>query len=151
MTRRFAFACLFGSAFSCVLPAQEKADAPSQTQAAPKAQSTPEPSDDDLPEEDESLKPKVYALNPLEADRNIKVGDYYMHQGTPRGYRAAAGRFQDATRYNPSSAEAFFRLGEAEEKLKHAEKAKSAFEQVLKLAPDSKFARDARKKLGVHG
>lgn len=103
--------------------------------------------DDDLPEEDESLKPKVYPFNPLEAERNIKVGSFYMHQGTPRGYRAAVGRFQDATKYNPSSAEAFFRLGEAEEKLKHSEKAKAAFDRVTKLAPDSKLAREAKKKL----
>lgn len=108
----------------------------------------PEINPDDLPEEDDALKPKTYPFNPLESDRNIKVGEFYMRQGTPRGYRAAVGRFQDATKYNPGSAEAFLKLGEAEQKLKHSDKAKAAFEKAFKLAPaDSKIARDARKKI----
>lgn len=83
----------------------------------------------------------------MEADRDIKVGDFYMHKGTSSGYRAAAGRFGDATKYNPGSAEAFFKLGEAEQKLKHTDKAKAAFEKAVRLAaPDSKIAKDARKK-----
>lgn len=153
MTRKLALACLLGTltaGFSTAqkgqaAPAQnQEHSAPAATQQAPPAQNG---SDDDLPEEDESLKPKVYPFNPLEAERNIKVGNFYMHQGTPRGFRAAVGRFQDATRYNPSSAEAFFHLGEAEEKLKHTAKAKEAFDRVLKLAPDSKLAHEAKKKL----
>ncbi len=153
MTRKSALACLLGLLAAGFSSAQRQQAAPAQNQehgATPKAQSAPPTqngSDDDLPEEDESLKPKVYPFNPLEAERNIKVGSFYMHQGTPRGYRAAVGRFQDATKYNPSSAEAFFRLGEAEEKLKHTEKAKAAFDRVTKLAPDSKLAREAKKKL----
>jgi len=70
-----------------------------------------------------------------------------MRQRTARGYRAALGRFQDATRYNPNSAEAFFHLGEAEEKLKHRDAARAAFEKVMRLAPDSKLAHEAKKKL----
>jgi tetratricopeptide (TPR) repeat protein len=105
------------------------------------------PEEDNPPEEDASVAPKVYPLNPLESERNIKVGNFYMRQRTLRGYRAAVGRFEDATRYNPSSAEAFFRLGEAQEKLKNKEGAKAAFEKVVQLAPDSKLAREAKKKL----
>jgi tetratricopeptide (TPR) repeat protein len=120
---------------------------PSAATAAPPSD-TPDVNPDDLPEEDDSLKPKVYPFNPLESERNIKVGEFYMRQGNARGYRAAAGRFDDATKYNPSSAEAFFKLGEAQQKLKHNDKAKAAFEKAEKLAsPDSKIARDARKKL----
>lgn len=119
-------------------------------QRAPQASTHDESSSaDDLPEEDESVKPRIYPFNPLEAERNVKVGNFYMHQGNVRGYRAAVGRYEDATKYNPSSAEAFFRLGEAEEKLKHADKAKAAFQRAVKLAPDSKFGRDARKKLAA--
>jgi hypothetical protein len=119
-----------------------------KTAAPPSSSPTPDINPDDLPEEDDSLKPKVYPFNPLEAERNIKVGDFYMHQRTARGYRAAVGRFQDATKYNPGSAEAFLKLGEAEQKLKHSDKAKAAFEKAVKLAaPDSKTARDARKRM----
>ena len=71
-----------------------------------------------------------------------------MHQGKPAGYRAALGRYEAAAKYNPNSAEAFFKLGEAEEKLKNKDAARTAFEKVLQLAPDSKLARDAKKKLG---
>jgi TolA-binding protein len=99
------------------------------------------------PEEDESLKPRVYPFDPLESDRDIKIGNYYMHKGGPSGFRAALGRYEDATKYNPNSAEAFFKLGEVEEKLKNTDAAKIAFRRVLQLAPDSKFAQEAKKKL----
>ncbi len=74
-----------------------------------------------------------------------------MHQGTPRGYRAAAGRYSDATKYNPTSPEAFFKLGEAEEKLKNKDAAHSAFQKVVQVAPDSKLAHEAKKKLASKG
>ena len=93
------------------------------------------------------MAPRTYAFNPLESERNVKVGNFYMHQGTPSGYRAAAGRYSDATKYNPTSADAFFKLGEAEEKLKRKDAAKAAFERVMQIAPDSKLAKEAKKKL----
>jgi TolA-binding protein len=82
-------------------------------------------------------------LNPLESERNIKVGNQYWNK---KKYRAALSRYQDATRYNPSSAEAFFKVGEAEQKLKNKDAAKAAFQKVIDLAPDSKLAEEAKKK-----
>lgn len=163
MARRLNSSCLL-TIFSVGLaiayetqgtPGQTNAGGPAQTQdksTRDKSAEAPPTNQDDgandgLQEEDESLKPKIYPFNPLEAERNIKVGNFYMRQGDARGYRAAVGRFADATKYNPGSGEAFFRLGEAEEKLKHSDKAKAAFERVLKVAPDSKLAKDAKKKL----
>jgi len=96
------------------------------------------------PEEDESVAPEKFTLNPLESDRNIRVGNFYWHKGK---YRAALERYERATKFNPSSAEAFFKVGETEEKLNDKDAAKIAFQKVIQLAPDSKFARDARKKL----
>lgn len=96
------------------------------------------------PEEDESLIPEKFVLNPLESERNVRVGNYYWHKGK---FRAAVGRYERATRYNPSSVEAFYKLGEAQEKLKNVDAARSAFQKVIQLAPDSKMARDAKKKL----
>jgi tetratricopeptide (TPR) repeat protein len=101
------------------------------------------PDEANPPEEDESVAPKKYVLNPLESERNIKVGDYYWSK---RNYRAALGRYQDAARYNPSSPEAFFKVGEAEQKLKHKDAAKIAFQKVIDLAPDSKLAHEAKHK-----
>lgn len=37
----------------------------------------------------------------------------------------------------------------AEEKLHHDAEAKTAFQKVMKLAPDSKFAAEAKKKLAT--
>lgn len=103
-----------------------------------------QPDEANPPEEDESVAPKKYVLNPLESERNIKIGNFYWSKGN---YHAALNRYQDATRYNPSSPEAFFKVGEAEEKLKHKDAAKAAFKKVISLAPDSKLAREAKRKL----
>ena len=91
----------------------------------------------------------MYPLNPLESDRCVKVGNFYMHKGTPQGYRAALSRYEEATKYNPNSPEAFFKVGEAHEKLKNEDAAKLAFQKVIQIAPDSKFAREAKKKLSA--
>ena len=147
MTRIYALACLLalltlqaiaGQSQSASAPQTSTAQAPSQAQAA-------HPSDEENPpEEDESVAPEKYVLNPLESERNVKVGNYYWHHGK---FRAAAERYQRATKYNPSSPEAFFKLGEAEQKLNHADSARACFQKVVDLAPDSKLASEAKKKV----
>lgn len=145
MTRTVLAACLF-TCFSGLASAQT---VPQQQEKAQKSPEKPSPArseeEGNPPEEDESVAPEKYVLNPLESDRNIQVGNYYWHKGK---YRAAAGRYTRATKYNPNSPEAFFKLGEAEEKLKNSEAARSAFAKVMALAPDSKLAKEAKKKLG---
>lgn len=97
------------------------------------------------PEEEEpSLKPKEYALNPIQAENEIRVGLYYMKR---RSYRAAALRFDEATKWNPASSEAFLMLGEAREKLKDSKAARAAYAKYLELAPDGKMAGDVMKRL----
>jgi tetratricopeptide (TPR) repeat protein len=102
------------------------------------------PSEDNPPEEDDNEKPKVYTFNPIQAESEIKVGIFYMHKSS---WRAAAKRFDEATRWNPNSAEAFFRLGEAREKLKEKDTARAAYQKVVLLSPDSKEGKEAKKKL----
>src|SRR5204862_5222946 len=126
VTRTLFLACLLALALASGSQAQSKNNPAQQNQEKAKSQPTTNtpavqqpPEEDNPPEEDASVAPKIYPLNPLESERNIKVGNFYMRQHTLRGYRAALGRFEDATRYNPSSAEAFFRVGEAQEKLKN--------------------------------
>ena len=120
--------------------------------AAPSTQSPQKPADEKLPddtdlkEEDESVAPRKYVLNPLESKRNIDIGNVYMKKGK---YQGALSRYEDATRYNPSSAEAFLKLGLVQEKLHHDAEAKAAFEKTMKLAPDSKFAAEVKKKLAT--
>ena len=123
-----------------VFPAQS-------TGTRPKQQPAQQPPDEtNPPEEDASVAPKTYPYNPLEAQRCINIGNFYMHKGS-KGYRAALGRYEDATKYDPNSAEAFFKIGEVQEKLNNQDAAKLAFGKAIKVGPDSKFAREARKKL----
>jgi tetratricopeptide (TPR) repeat protein len=119
-----------------------------QQQNQPAQQPRSEDDQNQPEEEDESVAPEKFVLNPLESDRNVKVGDFYMHKGTPSGYRAALHRYERATKFNPSNPEAFYKIGEAQEKLKNKDGAKAAFEKVIQIAPDSKFAREAKKKIG---
>ena len=101
------------------------------------------------PEEEEpSLKPKEYELNPIQAETEIRIGRYYMKKGS---FRAAAGRFDEATKWNPASSEAFLMLGEAREKLKDAKAAKTAYAKYLELAPDGKMAEDVKKRMSKLG
>src|SRR5262249_55319484 len=85
------------------------------------------------PEEDEALKPKEYALNPVQAKKEITAGNFYMKKGN---YRAAATRFLEASRWDPGSAEAFHRLGEASEKTSDFATAATAYAKYLELDKD---------------
>jgi len=98
------------------------------------------------PEEDESHKVKEYDFNPLQASKELKVGQFYFKKGS---FKAAAKRFEEATRWDPSSPEAFLRLGEALDKLKDDAGAKQAYAKYLELAPDTKNAASIKKRLGV--
>ncbi len=100
------------------------------------------------PEEDEALAVKEYSFNPLQADKELKVGNFYFKKGS---FRAAASRFREATRWNPGFAEAWLRLGEAQEKLGEAKAAREAFRKFLELAPKHKRAAEIRKKLAGAG
>lgn len=94
------------------------------------------------PEEDETLIPKEYSFNPIQAQKEVQIGNYYFKKGN---YRAAAGRFREASKWNENYAEAYFRLGEACQKLKDKAGARAAYEKFLKLEPDSKRAAEVRK------
>jgi tetratricopeptide (TPR) repeat protein len=96
------------------------------------------------PEEDESSKPKEYTLNPLQAEKEVRIGNYYAKKGS---MKAAAARFQEATLWNPTFSEAFLKLGEAREKLADWKSAKVAYQKYLELEPESKLAASLRKKI----
>src|SRR6266699_7188487 len=96
------------------------------------------------PEEDESLVPKVYSFNPLQASKELKIGNYYLKKGS---FRAAAQRFQEATKWDGTLAEAFLRLGEAKEKQHDRKAAAEAYAKYLEIAPDAKDAAEVKKRL----
>lgn len=96
------------------------------------------------PEEDTEVAPDNYSFNPLLAEKSVRIGNFYFKQGK---YRAAEGRFRDATKWNDGYGEAWLRLGEVEEKLKDRKAAKEAYSKYLDVASDAKNAQEIRKKL----
>jgi tetratricopeptide (TPR) repeat protein len=96
------------------------------------------------PEEDPSAKPKEYAFNPLQAEKEMRIGNYYFKRGK---YRAAADRYHEATLWNPTLAEAFERWGEAAQKQHDNKAAKEAYGKYLEVAPGAKDAPEIKKKL----
>jgi tetratricopeptide (TPR) repeat protein len=116
-------------------PAQQPKTSTAQT----KQQKESEP-----PEEDDTAKPTEYAFNPLQAEHEVQVGQFYMKKGS---YAAAVARFTEATKWNPTLAEAYLELGKAQEKFRDAKAAKDAYSKYLQLAPDAKNAAEIKKKL----
>ncbi|MEX2263052.1 MAG: tetratricopeptide repeat protein [Bryobacteraceae bacterium] len=98
------------------------------------------------PEEDERIAVTEYSFNPLQASKELQIGNFYFRKGS---FRAAALRFREATKWNPGFGEAWRRLGEAEEKRKDFKAAKAAYEKFVELEPDSKEAEQIRKKLKI--
>jgi tetratricopeptide (TPR) repeat protein len=123
----FAAVLWAAALFACVLSAQK----PAVTPAEP-------------PEEDESVAPKVYALNPVQAKKEITAGDYYFKKPN---YSAAAKRYLEATRWDPGSAEGFLKLGEAREKLRQYGPAREAYTKYIELTEDPKEKDAIRKKI----
>jgi tetratricopeptide (TPR) repeat protein len=106
-----------------------------------------EPVVQEPPEEDVNPQSvKEYTFNPLQAAKEIKVGNYYSKKGS---YRAAAKRFEEALKWDPNSGEAYLRLAEAKTKLGDSAAAKAAYLKYIEIDPDSKEAASIRKKLGV--
>jgi tetratricopeptide (TPR) repeat protein len=110
-------------------------------QTPPKSE---QPAQQEPAEEDETLLPKTYTFNPIEAAKNAKVGEFYWKKGK---YKAAALRFLEATRWDPGSADAWLRLGEAREKLGDRTAARAAYAKYLEVAPDGKDVATVRKRL----
>jgi hypothetical protein len=77
----------FGAVFSGLWVATAFAQKPQNPPPPPSQEQEP-------PEEDESLKPKEYSFNPLEAAHDLRVGGYYYKKGN---YKAAQRRFSEAT------------------------------------------------------
>ena len=116
--------------------AQDKPAAPAQNE--PKYQ---EPAEEDIAE---NPRPKVYVFNPMQAQKELTVGNYYFKQGK---FHSAALRFEEATRWNPGLADAWLRLGEACEKQNDTAAMRKAFEKYLELDPKSKNADSVQHKL----
>ena len=107
----------------------------------------PQPPLQEPPEEDVSLTEKQeYTFNPLQAAKEIKIGGFYFKKGS---FKAAARRFEEATKWDPNSGDAWLRLAEAQVKLKDDKAARAAWQKYLEVEPDGKSAAEVRKKLAA--
>jgi tetratricopeptide (TPR) repeat protein len=96
------------------------------------------------PEEDTTIGTTTYSFNPLQAKKDIEVGNEYAKK---HSYRAAAGRFLSATKYNDGDAEAWLRLGEMDEKLRDKAGAHDAYAKYLEIASDAKNVAEIKKRM----
>ena len=95
-------------------------------------------------EEDVSLASTKFSFNPLQSKKDVAVGKEYAKKGN---YRAAARRFLEATKWDDSNREAWLLLGDADERLKDKDGARSAYRKYIEVAGDAKNAAEIRKKL----
>jgi tetratricopeptide (TPR) repeat protein len=100
-----------------------------------------EPPEEDVPTD----RVQEYVFNPLQAAKELKVGNYYFKKGS---YKAAQKRFEEALKWDATSAEAWLRLGDAHEKLKNMTAARDAWKKYLELDSKGKDAEAVRKRLG---
>jgi tetratricopeptide (TPR) repeat protein len=85
-----------------------------------------------------------YVFNPIQARKDVKIGDFYSKKGS---HRAAAGRYLEATRWDPGLSEAYWKLGRVREKLEQHQQAIDAYKLFLKLEPGDKRAKEVRERL----
>ena len=142
MTRRLCLVAVFSVYAALPLLSQEAGQSGKHDASSAAPQQSQAPGDESLPEEDESERPVEYTYNPLQAEHELKVGNFYFHK---KNYNAALGRYSSATRWNPGWPEAYLRLGEAQAKLKNKDAARKAWAKVTELAPDSKEGHEAKK------
>ncbi len=96
------------------------------------------------PEEDASLKEKEYSLNPLQAEKEYKIGLFYAKK---KSWRAAANRFEEAAKWNPGYADAHYKRAEMLVHLGKKDEEREALTQFLEMAPDDKRAPEVQKRL----
>ena len=128
-------------------PAGVRAQEPQQPESSSKPADTPDSS---------KKKPKKNADNatqnapdqptwdPLRAEKDLEVGQYYMHKGD---LDAAIDRFQDATTAKPGYAVPFRYLGEAQEKRGLKKDAVKSYQRYLDLYPHAEDGDKIRKKI----
>jgi tetratricopeptide (TPR) repeat protein len=119
----------------------------------PAPESSSKPADTPAPKKPDKKKksdtatqnaPDQPAWDPLRAEKDLEVGQYYMRKGD---VDAAIDRFQDATTAKPGYAVPFRYLGEAQEKKGLKKEAIKSYSRYLDLVPRADDAEKVRKKI----
>jgi tetratricopeptide (TPR) repeat protein len=121
-------------------PASQQPDDAGPPPAAPAKKTPPKANKDNATESAED-QPK---WDPLRAEKDLQVGQYYMHKGD---VDAAIDRFQDATLAKPGYAIPFRFLGEAQEKKGLKKPAIKSYQRYLDLYPKAEDGEKIRKKI----
>lgn len=113
-------------------------DKPPASSERPKA---PKPNADNATQN----SPDQPKWDPLRAEKDMQVGQYYMHKGD---LDAAIDRFEDATTAKPGYALPFRLLGEAQEKKGLKKQAIKSYTRYLDLYPHAEDKDKVQKKIG---
>ena len=121
-------------------PQQESSSKPPDS-TAPAPSKKPDKSNKDSATKNAPDQP---TWDPLRAEKDIEVGQHYMHNGD---YDAAIDRFQDAIQAKPGYAIPFRYLGEAQEKKGLKKRAIKSYQRYLDLYPHAEDGAKIKKKL----
>jgi tetratricopeptide (TPR) repeat protein len=121
-------------------PQQDSSSKPQDKPPAAPAKPAAKPNKDSATQN----APDQPAWDPLRAEKDIEVGQHYMHKGD---YDAAIDRFQDAIEAKPGYAVPFRYLGEAQEKKGLKKQAIKSYQRYLDLYPHAEDADKIKKKL----
>ena len=124
-------------------PQQESSSKPPDATAPARTKPTNKPT---KPNKDSATKnaPDQPTWDPLRAEKDIEVGQHYMHNGD---YDAAIDRFQDAIEAKPGYAIPFRYLGETQEKKGQKKQAIKSYQRYLDLYPHAEDGAKIKKKL----
>jgi len=125
-------------------PGQDPATPEKPADAPPAAPSEKKPAPKTNKDNAAESAPDQPTWDPLRAEKDLEVGQYYMHKGD---VDAAIDRFQDATLAKPGYAVPFKFLGEAQEKKGLKKPAIKSYQRYLDLYPKAEDAEKIRKRI----
>jgi tetratricopeptide (TPR) repeat protein len=121
-------------------PPQESSSKP----ASPPSDMKPKPTSKQKKDTAMQSAPDQPAWDPLRAEKDLEVGQYYMKRGD---LDAAIDRFEDATTAKPGYAIPFRFLAEAQEKKGLRKQAIKSYQRYLDLLPHAEDGDKVRKKI----
>jgi tetratricopeptide (TPR) repeat protein len=136
-----AFAVLLVASLGYAQDPQQDSSSKPSAPAAPAPTKKPSKSNKDSATKNAPDQP---TWDPLRAEKDIEVGEHYMHKGD---YDAAIDRFQDAIEAKPGYAIPFRYLGEAQEKKGLKKQAIKSYRRYLDLYPHAEDGEKIKKKL----
>lgn len=106
-------------------------------------------------EEDEAYRSRQYSFNPLQAEQEFRIGEFYYKKGS---WKAAIARYEEAIHWNPGFTQAYRKLALANEKLareqnsdtlraRYLEAACQAWRKLLELEPQGKQSRQVQERV----